>query len=163
MVIPQPNSKQNNMEQQANTPDDYEAALPVERKEVIRKLRFLAANHLPKGFEETMSYGMIGYVVPHERYPAGYHCDPQLPLPFLNIASQKNYIAVYHSGIYADKELHDWFVKEYPKHCRYKLDMGKSCIRFKRMDDIPYELLGVLFRKMTPDDWILMYEKHIKG
>lgn len=149
------------MKYQANTPDDYEAALPADRKEVIRKLRKLASKHLPKGFEEVMSYGMIGYVVPHEKYPKGYHCDPELPLPFLNFASQKNYIAVYHSGIYADKELQEWFVKAYPEHCRYKLDMGKSCIRLKRMDDIPYALLGELFEKMTPDDWIALYEKNI--
>ncbi|MBL7472344.1 DUF1801 domain-containing protein [Robertkochia sediminum] len=150
------------MEYQANTPDDYEAALPAERREVIKKLRRLAAEHLPEGFEETMSYGMIGYVVPHERYPAGYHCDPSLPLPFLNIASQKNYVAMYHSGLYADADLHDWFVKAYPDHARYKLDMGKSCVRFKRMDDIPYELLGELFKKITLDSWIALYEKNVK-
>lgn len=150
------------MEYQANTPDDYEAALPAERREVIKKLRRLAAEHLPEGFEETMSYGMIGYVVPHERYPAGYHCDPSLPLPFLNFASQKNYVAMYHSGLYADPDLHDWFVKAYPDHARYKLDMGKSCVRFKRMDDIPYELLGELLKKITPDSWIALYEKNVK-
>lgn len=150
------------MKQDVNTPDDYEAALPAERKTVIRRLRHLAAQHLPGGFEETMSYGMIGYVVPHDLYPAGYHCDPQLPLPFLNIASQKNYIAVYHSGVYADEDLKQWFLEQYPKHCRYKPDMGKSCIRFKRMDDIPYDLLGELFGKMTPEDWILLYEKNVK-
>ncbi|WP_224488693.1 DUF1801 domain-containing protein [Robertkochia flava] len=150
------------MKYQANTPDDYEAALPADRREVIRNLRKLAADHLPEGFEETMSYGMIGYVVPHELYPPGYHCDPELPLPFLNLASQKNFIAVYHSGIYADKSLHDWFVKEYPGHCRYALDMGKSCVRFKKMDDIPYALLAKLFGKVTPEQWIAVYEKNVK-
>jgi hypothetical protein len=101
-----------------------------------------------------MSYGMIGYVVPHSIYPARYHCNPSLPLPFMNIASQKNFIAFYHMGIYANKALYDWFVGEYPEHCSRKLDMGKSCIRFKIMEDIPYELLGELVRKMTVLEWV---------
>ena len=150
------------MKYHANTPDDYQASLPADRKEVIQRLRTLASENLPLGFEETLSYGMIGYVVPHSLYPPGYHCDPELPLPFLNFASQKNFIAVYHSGIYADAALHDWFVKEYARHCKYKLDMGKSCIRFKKMEDIPYELLGELFRKITPQQWVELYEKNIK-
>lgn len=150
------------MKYDVNTPDDYVASLPQERKEVIERLRQLAAEHLPEGFQETLSYGMIGYVVPHERYPAGYHCDPELPLPFLNFASQKNHVAVYHSGVYADKDLLNWFVEEYPKHASRKLDMGKSCIRFKKLDDIPYALLGALFEKMTPDQWIELYEKNVK-
>lgn len=150
------------MKYEANTPDDYMASLPEDRKTVLSRLRSLANEHLPDGFEETLSYGMIGWVVPHELYPKGYHCNPELPLPFLNMASQKNFIAVYHSGIYANKELHDWFVGEYPKHSRYKLDMGKSCIRFKKLDDIPYPLLGELFEKITPEQWIELYEKNVK-
>lgn len=150
------------MKYEANTPDDYMASLPEDRKTVLSRLRSLANEHLPDGFEETLSYGMIGWVVPHELYPKGYHCNPELPLPFLNMASQKNFIAVYHSGIYANKELHDWFVGEYPKHSRYKLDMGKSCIRFKKLDDIPYPLLGELFEKVTPEQWIELYEKNVK-
>lgn len=150
------------MKYEANTPDDYMASLPEDRKTVLSRLRSLANEHLPDGFEETLSYGMIGWVVPHELYPKGYHCNPELPLPFLNMASQKNFIAVYHSGIYANKELHDWFVGEYPKHSRYKLDMGKSCIRFKKLDDIPYPLLGELFEKITPEEWIELYEKNVK-
>ena len=150
------------MKYEANTPDDYMASLPEDRKTVLSRLRSLANEHLPDGFEETLSYGMIGWVVPHELYPKGYHCNPELPLPFLNMASQKNFIAVYHSGIYANKVLHDWFVGEYPKHSRYKLDMGKSCIRFKKLDDIPYPLLGELFEKITPEQWIELYEKNVK-
>lgn len=150
------------MKYEANTPDDYMASLPEDRKTVLSRLRSLANEHLPDGFEETLSYGMIGWVVPHELYPKGYHCNPELPLPFLNMASQKNFIAVYHSGIYANKELHDWFVGEYPKHSRYKLDMGKSCVRFKKLDDIPYPLLGELFEKITPEQWIELYEKNVK-
>ena len=109
-----------------------------------------------------MNYGMLGYVVPHSKYPNGYHCDPKLPLPFMNLASQKNFVALYHYGIYADKKNYDWFVGEYPKHCRRKLDMGKSCIRFKYMDDIPYELIAQLASRTTPEEWIEFYESQTK-
>ena len=146
----------------ADSPTGYIAQLPEDRKGPIQKLRSIILKNLPEGFEETMSYGMIGYVVPHSVYPAGYHCDPKLPLPFMNVASQKNYIAVYHSGIYADKNLLDWFVQEYPKHCKRKLDMGKSCIRFKYMDDIPYDLIGELSTKMGATEWIEVYEANVK-
>ena len=112
-----------------------------------------------KGFKELMGYGMLGYVVPHSKYPDGYHCNPELPLPFINLASQKNFIALYHMGIYSDPKLLNWFTKEYPKHSKSKLDMGKSCIRFKKPEDIPYKLIGELASKLTPDEWIKMYEK----
>lgn len=150
------------MQINADTPDHYVDQLPEERKEAVNKLRKVIKKNLPKGFEEAMSYGMIGYVVPHSLYPNGYHCEPELPLPFMNLASQKNYIAVYHSGIYADEKLLNWFVKEYPKHCKAKLDMGKSCIRFKKIDQIPYDLIGQLAGKITPDQWISLYEKAVK-
>ena len=146
----------------ANSPEDYIQQLPEERKVVISKLREIIKKNLPKGFEETISYGMIGYVVPHSKYPAGYHCTPKLPLPFLNIASQKNFIAVYHMGVYAKKELQDWFISEFPKYSKRKLDIGKSCIRFKNMDDISYKLLGELVSKMTVDEWINLYESSFK-
>jgi len=109
-----------------------------------------------------MSYGMIGYVVPHSIYPEGYHCDTKLPLPFLSIASQKNFVAVYHMGIYADPELLNWFVGEYPKYCKRKLDMGKSCIRFKKLEEFPYQLIGELCAKMSAERWIEIYESNIK-
>lgn len=147
---------------EASSVEDYLDKIPGERKTYMEKLRNIILKNLPKGFKEDLTYGMIGYVVPHDIYPAGYHCDPKLPLPFLSIASQKNFIGFYHMGIYADKELYDWFVGEYYKHAKYKLDMGKSCIRFKRMDDIPYDLLGELVRKMTAEDWIDLYEKNVK-
>lgn len=147
---------------EANSVEDYLDKIPEERKPYMDRLRNVILENLPKGFKEDLTYGMIGYVVPHAIYPAGYHCDPKLPLPFLSIASQKNFIGFYHMGIYADKELYDWFVGEYYKHAKYKLDMGKSCIRFKRMDDIPYDLLGELVRKMTAEDWIDLYEKNVK-
>lgn len=138
--------------------DDYLNQLPEDRKEAMQRLRETIVNNLPQGFEETMSYDMIGYVVPHSLYPKGYHCDPKLPLPFVNIASQKNFIALYHMGIYGDQKLHGWFVGEYPKHCQYKLDMGKSCIRFKKMSDIPYGLIAQLMTKITVDQWVTRYD-----
>jgi hypothetical protein len=151
------------MTSDAATPEEYIRNLPEERKSAISSLRKTILANLPKGFEEVMSYGMIGYVVPHTIYPNGYHCNPELPLPFINIASQKNFVALYHSGIYADKSLHDWFVTQYPKHVKTKLDMGKSCVRFKKVELIPYELLGDLCSKMTVDQWIELYESNIKS
>ena len=150
------------MKIEAKSPNDYISKLPEDRQEVISKLRKVVLDNLPKGFSEEMSYGMIGYVVPHSIYPDGYHCDPKLPLPFMSMASQKNFVAFYHMGIYADEKLLDWFVQEYPKHSKYKLDMGKSCIRFKRMNDIPYDLIGELVSKVSVDDWINRYERVVK-
>ena len=150
------------MQYQANTVEEYIDQIPEDRKSPIKKLRQTIKENLPKGFEEGILYKMIGYYVPHSLYPDGYHCDPQTPLPFINVASQKNFVALYHSGIYAKKELLDWFVAEYPKHCKYKLDMGKSCVRFKKMDDIPYDLIAELATKMTAEEWIDIYEKAIK-
>jgi uncharacterized protein YdhG (YjbR/CyaY superfamily) len=149
------------MKIEVNTPEDYISQLPEDRIEVIEKLRKLTLENLPKGFHECINYKMLGYVVPHSLYPDGYHCDPKLPLPFINIASQKNFVALYHMGIYSDPKLLEWFVAEYPKHCKYKLDMGKSCIRFKKMNDIPYELIAELMTKITPQKWIETYESVI--
>jgi len=150
------------MQSKASSPKQYIDELPEERKVVIKKIRAIIRKNLPKGFKEQMSYGMLGYVVPHSKYHDGYHCDPKLPLPFINLASQKNFVALYHSGIYADKKLHDWFIKEYPNHSKRKLDMGKSCVRFKKMDDIPYELIAELCKKMTVEEWIDLYESNLK-
>jgi uncharacterized protein YdhG (YjbR/CyaY superfamily) len=150
------------MKSKATTPEQYLSELPEDRKEAMLKLRNAIKENLPQGFEEVISYGMLGYVVPHSIYPSGYHCDPKLPLPFINLASQKNFIALYHMGIYADKNLESWFVSEYPKHVKSKLDMGKSCIRFKKMDDIPFDFIGELAAKVSVEDWILNYEKAFK-
>lgn len=147
------------MQSNAETPKEYLDSLPEERKKPMNELRKQVLKNLPKGFEEGMLYGMLGYYVPHSLYPAGYHVTPESPLPFINIASQKNFIAVYHMGLYADKELLNWFTKEYAKLVKTKLDMGKSCIRFKRPDQIPYELIGALASKMTAKEWIALYEK----
>ena len=150
------------MQMNAANPDDYIDQLPDDRKEVIQKLRQSILENLPEGFHETMSYGMIGFVVPHSIYPDGYHCDPKLPLPFISLASQKNFVALYHMGMYADNNLLEWFTTEYPKHSTAKLDMGKSCIRFKKMKDIPYQLIGELAGKMTSKEWIKLYETSFK-
>ena len=150
------------MQYEANSVTEYLEQIPEDRKPIIEKIRAKINDNLPKGFEEGMNYKMIGYYVPHSVYPDGYHCDPKLPLPFMNIASQKNSINLYHMGIYANKELLDWFVGEYPKHCKTKLDMGKSCIRFKKMDQIPFDLIGELASKMTSEEWISIYESSIK-
>ncbi|TGM72199.1 DUF1801 domain-containing protein [Leptospira mtsangambouensis] len=144
-----------------NTALEYIQSLPEDRKEAFLKLRNTVKKNLPKGFEETIQYKMIGYVVPKKTYPAGYHVTPELALPFLHIASQKNGLALYHMGIYADLKLLKWFQTEYPKHCKTKLDMGKSCIRFKNLDDIPWKLIGELVSKMSPKDWIQIYEKNL--
>ena len=147
------------MKSKATTPEQYLSELPEDRKEAMLKLRNAIKENLPQGFEEVISYGMLGYVVPHSIYPSGYHCDPKLPLPFINLASQKNFIALYHMGIYANKNLESWFVSEYPKHVKTKLDMGKSCIRFKKMEDIPFDFIGELAAKVSVEDWISIYEK----
>ncbi|MBC7889937.1 MAG: DUF1801 domain-containing protein [Ferruginibacter sp.] len=150
------------MQSTAISTEQYLIELPADRQEAMSKLRKEILENLPKGFKEEMNYGMIGYVVPHTLYPPGYHCDPKLPLPFMNIASQKKFIAVYHMGVYGDKKLLDWFLKEYAKSTTVKLDMGKSCIRFKKMDTIPYTLIGELAGKITVADWIRIYEENVK-
>ena len=151
------------MRYEANSPEDYISQLPEERKGPMTQLHNLIKDNMPEGLESGMGYGMPAYFVPKSIYPPGYHCKPFPPLPFINIASQKNFIALYHSGLYAKKELHDWFVAEYPKHAKYKLDMGKSCIRFKKMEDIPYDLIKELLGKMTVEEWITIYESVIKN
>lgn len=146
------------MQSKATTVKEYLKEVPKDRQPHFKKLRQTILNNIPSDFKEQISYGMVGYVVPHELYPSGYNCDPKLPLPFANIASQKHFIALYHMGIYANKELLGWFTSEYPKHCKLKLDMGKSCIRFKKFDQIPYELIGQLMQKISVEDWIKLYE-----
>ena len=150
------------MQSKATTIEGYLKELPADRQKAIDKLRKIIKKNLPKGFQETMGYGMIGYVVPHSKYPAGYHCNPKDPLPFMNVASQKNFIAVYHMGMYADAKLLKWFTDAHAKASPKKLDMGKSCIRYKKPEDIPYELIGELASKVTIDEWIACYEKKFK-
>ncbi len=150
------------MKYPAKTADEYIKALPADKREDFLKLRNTVLKSLPKGFEETMNYGMLGYVVPHSLYPPGYHCDPKLPLPFINLALQKNFIGFYHMGIYANPELLNWFQMEYAKQVPQKLDMGKSCIRFKKPENIPHKLIAQLCKKITPKMWIQIYESNVK-
>jgi len=150
------------MKATGNTVDEILKNVPAERMASFNELHNVIVKNLPKGFEAAISYGGLGYVIPHSLYPAGYHCKPSEPLPFAGIASQKNSINFYHMGIYADGKLLEWFIQEYPKHCNSKLDMGKSCVRFKKMQDIPFALLGELSGKMTPEDWINTYEREYK-
>ena len=145
-----------------NTVHEILTSLPSDRVEPFNKLHDIIVKNLPKGFEAAISYGGLGYVVPHTLYPSGYHCKPIEPLPFAGIASQKHSINFYHMGMYSDPKLLNWFVSEYPKHTKQKLDMGKSCVRFKKLDDIPYTLIGELMKKMSVKDWIDFYEMTLK-
>lgn len=149
------------MKSVSETPQDYIHSLPEERKAAIEKLRNIVLTNLPSGFEEKMCYGMLGYVVPHSIYPKGYHCNPKQELPFINIASQKNFISLHHLGLYADNSLLDWFVSEYPKYSTYKLDMGKGCVRFKKPEAIPFELIQQLVSKISVPEWISFYENNL--
>tara|TARA_R110002049_G_scaffold73024_7_gene189230 strand:- start:3201 stop:3662 length:462 start_codon:yes stop_codon:yes gene_type:complete len=150
------------MQYKANSPAEYIAQVPEERKETLEKLQKIIKENLPKGFEEGIQYGMISYYVPHETYPKGYHCKPLEPLPFMSFASQKNSINLYSSAIYAVPDISNWFVNEYPKYSSKKLDMGKSCIRFKKKEDIPFNLIAELCKKITVEKWISIYESTIK-
>ena len=150
------------MKTEGNTVEAILSNVPPERAEAFNSLHQTILKNLPEGFEAAMSYGMLGYVVPHRIYPAGYHCKPAEPLPFASIASQKNSINFYHMGIYSNPELLDWFLAEYPKHSKQKLDMGKSCIRFKKLEEIPYELIGELMTKMSVQQCINLYESQFK-
>jgi hypothetical protein len=145
------------MQSKAKTVDEYIETLPEDRQKAIIDIRNVVNKNLPKGFEEVMS-GMIGWVVPHEIYPNGYHCDPKQPLPFMGLASQKNFISFYSMCLYSDSKQFAWFQKEWTKHSSKKLDMGKCCVRFKKVDDIPLKLLGELAAKVTPAQWIEIYE-----
>lgn len=146
----------------ADTIDEYMANVPEERQEAFNRLWEVITDNIPAGFEPALGYGFPSYVVPHSMYPDGYHCKPSEPLPFLSIANQKNFVALYHMGIYADMELMEWFTSEFPKHVKGKLDMGKSCIRFKKMDQIPFDLIAELVGKMSTEKWIEIYEAAYK-
>jgi len=146
----------------AKTVDEYIDMVPKERKEVLNRLRDIFSSELPQGFQESIQYHMMAYTIPHDIYPKGYHVNSSEPLPFISIASQKNHIAIYHLGLYMNQDLLDWFVNEYLHRTNHKLDMGKSCIRFKNLEKIPYDLLKELAGKMTVEDYIKIYEESIK-
>ena len=142
--------------------EKYLNSLPLDRQESVEMIIKTVEDNVPLGYAKIMNYNMPSFVVPHSIYPSGYHVTPDLPLPFIAVASQNTHIGFYHMGLYANPKLLDWFTSEYPKFCKSKLDMGKSCIRFKKIDDIPYELIGTLSRKITTQDWISIYEENIK-
>ncbi len=146
----------------ASSVEDYISKIPEERQEPFQQLRQTILDNIPEGFEEVIGYDMPAYVVPLSRYPDGYHCKADTPLPFTSIASQKNFIGFYHMGLYADPELKSWFEQQYAEQVPTKLDMGKSCVRLKRMDQIPYALIGELMTKISVDDWIATYERNYK-
>jgi hypothetical protein len=146
----------------ATTAQEYLDSLPADRQAPIQQLREVIVANLPDGFTEGMMYGMLSYAVPHSKFPAGYHVDPKQPLPFVSIASQKNFIALYHMGITAMPQLLQWFQEEYSRHSKGKPDMGKSCIRFKKPEQIPFGLIAQLMQKVTPDKWIAVYEERVK-
>lgn len=150
------------MKANGKTVNEILSNVPPDRAESFNKLHEVIVKNLPKGFEAAISYGGLGYVVPHKIYPAGYHCKPAEPLPFAGISSQKNSINFYHMGVYSDPKLLNWFVAEFPKHSKQKLDMGKSCVRFKKFDDIPYKLIGDLMQKISVAEWINIYETKYK-
>ncbi|MEL6610538.1 MAG: DUF1801 domain-containing protein [Bacteroidota bacterium] len=146
----------------ADSVEDYLSKLPDDRADAMSRLVQLFRDHLPVGFEERLQYGMPSFVVPHRTYPDGYHCDPSLPLPFVSVGNQKRHIGLYHSGLYAMPDLLEWFTSSWPAHVPTKLDMGKSCIRLKRMDTIPYALLQELAVRVTPEAWVDVYEANVK-
>jgi hypothetical protein len=142
------------MQSNAKTVDDYVLELDEQRREIISRLRHAVLDNIPPGFEESMGYGMIGYVVPLSLYPKGYHVDPKLPLPFAAIGNQKHVISFYHMGIYADAALRSWFMEEFTKRTGKKPDMGKSCLRLNPNHLVPYVLIGELMRKISVAEWI---------
>lgn len=142
-----------------DTPESYILRQPEDRQEALNKLRKIILENLPLGYEETMQYGMITYVVPKSIFPAGYHVSPNEPLPFLSLANQKQYIALYHLGIYLQQDLLDWFTASYAALEIGKLDIGKSCIRLRNPAKIPYALIAELCRKLSPEDFVALYQR----
>lgn len=145
-------------QRQYETPEGYIQLQPIERQEVLERLRQVIKVNLPEGFQETIQYGMIAFVIPHALYPKGYHVNPSEPLLFIGLANQKGYISFYHLGIYVDPSLLAWFIKSYKALNIGKLDMGKSCIRFRKIDKIPFELIGELCTKISAEEYMRIYE-----
>ena len=148
------------MQSKATTVAAYLKELPDDRRKAIKAIRKEIRDHLPKGYKEGMQYGMIGYFVPHRIYPAGYHCDPSQPLPYAHLASQKNHMAIYLFGMYSNPEISDWFIQQW-KLSGKKLDMGKSCVRFKKIEDVPLALIGQVIAKVPVKELIREYEAAI--
>jgi hypothetical protein len=137
----------------------YIANLPEDRREPMQALCEVFRKHLPQGFEETLAYGMVSFCVPHSTYPRGYHCDPKIALPFVQIASQKKHLAVYHMGLYAMPEELEWFKETWASSSKDKLDIGKSCIRLNPAKPLPLGVLGELAERIGLERWIEVYDK----
>ncbi len=145
------------MQSKAKTVAEYIASLPADRRPDIEAVRKVILKNLDKDYEEGMQYGMIGYYIPHKVFPAGYHCDPKQPLPFAALASQKGYMALHMMGLYLNEEHQEWFRKEWAKTGK-KLDMGKACIRFKKLDDLPLDVIGQTVARIPAKKYIAYYE-----
>ncbi len=145
------------MRSQATGVEEYLAELTAERRETLQAVREVVLKNLPRGYEEGMQYGMIGYFVPHRLYPAGYHCDPRQPLPFASLASQKHHLSIYLTCIYSDPEHLAWFREAWAKTGK-KLDMGKGCVRFKTIDDVPLKVVGQAIKRVPVKKFIAQYE-----
>jgi hypothetical protein len=150
------------MQSKATTVEQYLAELPIDRRKALQALRTAILKNLPSGYEEGMQYGMIGYFVPHSVYPPGYHCDPAQPLPFAGLASQKNHMSIYLMCVYGDSEQAAWFRQAWAKTGK-KLDMGKSCVRFKKIDEVPLAVIGEAIRRVPAKKFIEYYEAAIGG
>lgn len=146
----------------AQTVKQYLAELPADRRAAIEAVRKVILKNLDKNYQEGMQYGMIGYYVPHSVYPSGYHCDPKQPLPFAGLASQKNHMAVYLMCVYGSPEHEEWFRKAWAKAGK-KLDMGKSCIRFKKLEDIPLDVIGKAIARVPAKKFIAFYESAVQA
>jgi len=149
------------MQSKAQTVSKYLAELPAERRQAIGEIRKTILKHLPAGYAEGMQYGMIGYFVPHSVYPAGYHCDPKQPLPYAALASQMNYISIYLMCIYGDPEHQKWFREAWAKTGK-KLNMGKSCVRIRKLDELPLDVIGQAIKRVPVKRFIEFYESAIK-
>ena len=149
------------MQSKATTVKQYLAELPVDRRAAIETVRQIILNNLDRAYEEGMQYGMIGYYVPHSIYPSGYHCDPRQPLPFACLASQKNYMSLYLGCVYGEHEIARWFVQTWAKTGK-KLDMGKSCVRFRKVEDLALDVIGEAIRRMPAKTFIAYYESVIQ-
>lgn len=145
------------MQSKATTVNAYLSELSPDRRASIEAVRKVILANLDHDYEEGIQYGMIGYFIPHRIYPAGYHCDPKQPLPFVGLASQKNHMAVYMMCLYGDGSLTTWFQSEWKKTGK-KLDMGKSCIRFKTSDDLALDVIGEAIRRVPASKYIEIYE-----
>jgi hypothetical protein len=148
------------MQSKAATVAEYLASLPADRRDAVEAVRRVILKNIDKGFQETMQYGMIGYSVPHSVFPAGYHCDPRQPLPFAGLASQKQHMSLYIMGIYMDSPRRDWFIKAW-KDTGKKLDMGAACIRFKKIEDVPLDVVAEAFKRMSLKGYVEVYEANL--